>query len=184
MNNLYLLIGLPGAGKTTFCKMIIARNRGLKYISSDELRDEFSNYRDDSVTIFRIMHQRTLQMLKSSSVLYDSTDLERKYRIDLYKKAKLINAKTTAIFIHNGLNCAIQQSRLRTGRTDVNEKLIRDMYTTMQIPIIGTDCDSIIVPHGTIQKRELLFFEEGDRDAFKAFVERVAPKLAEKDYER
>ena len=58
--------------------------------------------------------------------------------------------------IHKSLENAINQSIQRKNRDDVNEKLIRKMYETMQIPCIGVDCDLIIVP--LIKKENNKFF--------------------------
>ena len=151
MAKLFVLIGLPGAGKSTFAQIVRERNKEIEYVSSDELRKEFSEFKDNHSKIFDIMNKRTIDMLKkNNSVIYDSTNLERKYRIDLFNQIRMLsleNLKVEAVFIHNGLNKAIEQSKNRKNRNDVNEKLIRDMYETMELPSVNTDCDEIIIPY-------------------------------------
>lgn len=151
MAKLFVLIGLPGAGKSTFAQVVRKRNKKIKYISSDELRKEFSEFKDNHDKIFDIMNKRTIDMLREkNSVIYDSTNLERRYRINLFNQiqiSSLKNLKVEAVFIHKSLNEVIEQSNKRKNRDDVNEKLIRDMYKTMQIPSINTDCHEIIIPY-------------------------------------
>lgn len=151
MTKLFVLIGLPGAGKSTFAQIVRERNKKIKYVSSDELRKEFSEFKDNHSKIFNIMNKRTIDMLRGyNNVIYDSTNLERRYRIDLFNQIRMLsleNVKVEAVFIHNGLNQAIEQSNKRKNRDDVNEKLIRNMYETMQLPSINTDCHEIIIPY-------------------------------------
>ena len=184
MNNLFVLMGLPGAGKSTFAKILLNMKSDINYLSSDELRKQFWEYKDNHKKIFNIMHEKTLEYLQNGGdVIYDSTNLERKYRIELYQKAKENSAPTRVIivFIHNGLEKAIEQSKQRKNRTDVNEQLIRDMYRTVQVPIAGIDCD-IMIP--TIQKKtesfELensTFYGVNENDKFYNFINQVDSKL-------
>ncbi len=185
MNNLFVLMGLPGAGKSTFAKILLNIKSDINYLSSDELRKQFWEYKDNHKKIFNIMHEKTLEYLQNGrDVIYDSTNLERKYRIELYQKAKENSTptKVVIVFIHNGLEKAIGQSKQRKNRTDVNEQLIRDMYRTVQVPIAGIDCDIIMIP--TIQKKtetfELqnsTFYGINENDKFCNFINQVDSKL-------
>lgn len=185
MNNLFVLMGLPGAGKSTFAKILLNMKSDINYLSSDELRKQFWEYKDNHKRIFNIMHEKTLEYLQNGGdVIYDSTNLERKYRIELYQKAKenIVPTRVIIVFIHNGLEKAIEQSKQRKNRTDVNEQLIRDMYRTVQVPIAGIDCDIIMIP--TIQKKtesfELensTFYGVNEDDKFYNFINQVDSKL-------
>lgn len=185
MNNLFVLMGLPGAGKSSFAKSLLNIKSNINYLSSDELRKQFWEYKDNHKKIFSIMHEKTLEFLQNGrDVIYDSTNLERKYRIELYKKVKENNTYTRVIivFIYNGLEKAIEQSKQRKNREDVNERLIRDMYRTVQVPIAGIDCDLIMIP--TIQKKiesfELqnsTFYGVNENDKFCNFINQIDSKL-------
>ncbi len=188
MAKLFVLIGLPGAGKSTFAQVVRERNKKIEYVSSDELRKEFSEFKDNHSKIFDIMNKRTIDMLrKNNSVIYDSTNLERKYRIDLFNKIRTLsleNLKVEAVFIHNGLNKAIEQSKNRKNRNDVNEKLIRDMYETMELPSVNKDCDEIIIPYifNINNEFDLKYCKiyKNDEDFYK-YVKEVDVLLYEKD---
>lgn len=187
MAKLFVLIGLPGAGKSTFAQIVRERNKEIKYVSSDELRKEFSEFKDNHSKIFDIMNKRTIDMLrKNNSVIYDSTNLERRYRIDLFNQIRMLSLeklKVEAVFIHNGLNKAIEQSNKRKNRNDVNEKLIRDMYETMQLPSVNTDCHEIIIPYICNTNNEFYLkyckIYENDED-FHKYVKEIDVSLYEK----
>lgn len=40
MNNLFVLMGLPGAGKSTFAKILLNMKSDINDLSSDELRKQ------------------------------------------------------------------------------------------------------------------------------------------------
>ena len=188
MTKLFILIGLPGAGKSTFAQIVKERNKKIKYVSSDELRKEFSEFKDNHSKIFDIMNNRTIEMLRENNhVIYDSTNLERRYRIDLFNQIRmslLENVKVEAVFIHNGLNRAIEQSNKRKNRDDVNEELIRNMYKTMQLPSINTDCHEIIIPYICYNNNQFNLkyckIYKNDED-FHKYVKEVDADLYEKD---
>lgn len=191
MRNLFVLMGVPGSGKSTFAEALLDIRSNIEHVSSDEIRKEFFEYKDNHKEIFKIMHQRTLECLKNGKdVIYDSTNLERKYRLELYKKAKKqdSNTRVITVFIHKGLERAIKQSKQRENRTDVNEVLIREMYETMQLPIAGTDCDTIMIP--TIQMEnnmfklvDSIFYNTSENNAFNNYIKMVDPKLLQTDLE-
>ena len=190
MGLLFVLEGLPGAGKSTFARLF-SKEIDFKYISSDDLREEFEQYATDNVIIFNIMNKRTIEFLnKGINVIYDATNLERKYRIDLYKKVKKTscNSKIIVVFIHQGMEIAINQNQERKNREDVTKELIRYMYNTMQIPIIGMDCDNIMIP--IIEKDDKdfnitnkIFYGEYENELFQKRVMDIDRYLLDKDNE-
>ena len=190
MTKLFVLIGLPGAGKSTFAQIVRERNKKIKYVSSDELRKEFSEFKDIHSKIFDIMNKRTIDMLReNNNVIYDSTNLERRYRIDLFNQIRMLpleNVKVEAVFIHNGLNQAIEQSNKRKNRDDVSEELIRNMYETMELPSVNTDCDEIIIPYicNTNNEFNLKYCKifKNDED-FHKYVKEVDVSLYEKYFD-
>ncbi len=191
MNNLFVLMGLPGAGKSTFANSLLNIKNDIKYISSDELRKEFVEYKDNHREIFRIMHQRTLEYLHyGKNVIYDSTNLERKYRMELYQKIKTddLSTRVIIVFIHNGLEKAIEQSKQRKNRLDVNEQLIKNMYETIQIPIVGIDCDVIMIPtilkeKDTFEIQKCDFYGLKEKDKFCEYINEVDSKLLQMNLE-
>lgn len=189
MSNLFILTGLPGAGKSTFANILITIKDNIRYISSDELRKKFPQFKDNHVKIFDIMHVKTIEGLKhNKNVIYDSTNLEGKYRLELYRKIKSISNKTKIInvFIHNGLEHAIIQSEQRKDRSDVNEQLIRNMYTTMQIPNAGIDCDIIMIPkirkvNHKFEIERVKLYNKNEMKEFIKYIETIDSELIKGD---
>lgn len=157
---------------------MIETGKNIEYISSDELRKERPNDKDNHIAIFDEMHRRTLASLNGGAdVIYDSTNLETKFRKKLFDKVKNDNknARVFAVFIHKGVKNAMIQSQGSIGRDDVNNELIAQMYQTMQLPIIGVDCDAIIIPGIKLVNNNYKLVESKifGKDNFDDFVEKV-----------
>lgn len=124
------------------------------------------------------MHRRTISALNNNiDVIYDSTNLEFKFRKKLFDKVKDNNANTMifGVFIHKGVKNAVCQSEKRIGREDVNSELINKMYVTMQLPIIGEDCDAIIIPEVSLVETEykIVGSKIYDKENFNTFIKEV-----------
>lgn len=157
-------------------------------ISSDKLRDESPKDRDNHIAIFSEMHKRTINELKQGrDVIYDSTNLELKYRKALYDKVKeeIDNVMAISVWIHNGMENAILQSSRRAFRKDVSSELIRQMYSSMELPLPDTDCDCILIPKLIKEKEEYKIidsqlFAKNNFDQFIEHEKAVDIKLVEK----
>ena len=70
---LKIIIGLPGSGKSTYCKDYVNVHKGV-HISSDEIRKELygdENIQGDPQEVFTLMNNKTLENLdKGNTVLY------------------------------------------------------------------------------------------------------------------
>ena len=81
---LEILIGLPGSGKSTYCKEKRESNSNSVYLSSDKIREEL--YGNESIQgnpaeVFTLMQSRAIEALKNGiDVFYDATNLTRKDR--------------------------------------------------------------------------------------------------------
>lgn len=82
MNNTFtMLVGLPGAGKSTYANMF----RSSIVISSDEVRKEFG-YQPGHVSgdLFNEINRRIKRGLEDGQhVIYDATNLQRRHRVAL-----------------------------------------------------------------------------------------------------
>lgn len=103
---LFMLIGLPGSGKSIF-----ARNRvkfyddcnktRLEIVSSDDIREELYGTRScqkDSARVFEIAHERIINSLEQGwDVIFDATNITRKNRASLLKKIPAYTEKFAQI---------------------------------------------------------------------------------------
>lgn len=82
--SLILLVGIPGAGKSTYASNYIKQNANTIHLSSDAMRAEL--YGDESIQgnpadVFSLMQQKAVEALNNGKdVIYDATNITRKDR--------------------------------------------------------------------------------------------------------
>lgn len=101
--NLYVLIGLPGSGKSTYAEILMEKHPDALYLSSDKIREEL--YGDESIQgnpqeVFGNLHHKMRKALGNNiDVIYDATNLSRKNRKKAVKIAKSANQTTIVHYI-------------------------------------------------------------------------------------
>ena len=128
-NVLYLMIGIPGSGKSTYAKQFASRNK-IQYISRDEIRFSLlqptDGYFDKENEVMKILREKTNLALKNGSTLVDSTNLSEKSR------ARLLNyIKTECAAI---VATALKRNALRKEREKVPDEELIKMYSRIEIP--------------------------------------------------
>ncbi|MBW9324564.1 ATP-binding protein [Enterococcus casseliflavus] len=153
-NNIYVLVGLPATGKTTIAEKL--SQNGFFNISSDSLRETFADFKDNHEFIFSIMNYISYRASLITNVVYDSTNLSLKNRKNTYNFFKENNpsVKVHCVLLDYGSEFSKENSMKRTHRNDVTEELIDLLDMEYSEPIVGIDCDNlIIVPNN---KRDLI----------------------------
>lgn len=99
----YMLCGLPASGKSHYAlklQEIISNKSNEKsvIISSDKIREELygdENIQGNSEDVFSLIHERILSNLDNGiNVIYDATNLKRKYRLEIFNKLpKFVNTE-------------------------------------------------------------------------------------------
>ncbi len=102
-STLYLMLGYPGAGKTTTAK-IIAELTGAVRLSSDELRQELFEQPTFSQTEHQRLYQeldaRTEQLLSADkSVIYDANLNRYAHRQEKYQICERAGAKSLLVWL-------------------------------------------------------------------------------------
>ena len=104
---LFMLIGLPGSGKSTFARNKVkfydntCNETKLVIVSSDDIREELYGTRScqkDPARVFEIAHERIINSLKQGwDVIFDATNITRKNRASLLKKIPAYTEKFAQI---------------------------------------------------------------------------------------
>lgn len=129
MNNFYLLVGLPGSGKSHMAKQF----NGI-VVSSDSIREEIygNEYEQaDHARVFDIAHKKIKEGLKKDSVIFDATNLSSKRRMALLNSLPS-NTVSYALVMATEFDQVLKQNSMRSRV--VPEDAIRRMRENFQIP--------------------------------------------------
>jgi predicted kinase len=90
-NTLYITVGLPGSGKSTYVKNFI-KDKDIEYLSSDSLRAVYGKSEEDQTVtplVFGHIKRKVDEFLKDGkNVLVDATSVNRRERSDYINTAK------------------------------------------------------------------------------------------------
>ena len=160
MPNLYVIIGLPGSGKSTYAEQL-AEEKNAIIISTDGIRKELfgdeaiqENERYNGNTVFCTAYDRIkLAMLEGKNIIFDATNINRKKRkhlLDLIKPENFLAlAKTNhiysyvAVLIATSYEKCLQNNLCR--RRVVPEEVIKRMMINFEVPIYNEGWDKIEV---------------------------------------
>ena len=124
-----LLCGIAGAGKSTFARNL-ADLRGYEICSSDAIRGELwgdeSDQREPN-KVFSVMLQRTRAALSQGrSIIYDATNIEEKYRLQILQQISTFNCHKTCVVI-------IERPEVCVARQDLRERKVPEYVIWRQI---------------------------------------------------
>ena len=148
-NTLYITVGLPGSGKSTYAKNFI-KDKEIEYLSSDELRAVYGKSEEDqSVTSFVFGHikKKVDEFLKDDkNILVDATSVNRKERSDYINTAKKYGAKVVAIVFKMDRQGLIDRNKKRgeQGGRVVPDWVIDKMLAKFEEPSYSEGIDVMI----------------------------------------
>lgn len=146
MSILYVTIGLPASGKSTYYKKNFSLEQ-VTYISSDAIRKELygtEKCQDNPSKVFSLMRERTIAALKDGKdVYYDATNVSRKRRIEFLNNKEFKNVKKVALFFAVPFNTCCNYNSLR--ERVVPKEVIERMYKHFNVPQLKEGFDSISI---------------------------------------
>jgi predicted kinase len=148
-NTLYIAVGLPGSGKSTYAKDFI-KGKDIEYLSSDSLRAVYGKGEDDQTVtpiVFGHIKRKVDEFLKDGkNVLVDATSVNRRERSDYINSAKKYGAKVVALVFKMDRNGLIARNKKRgeEGGRVVPDWVIDKMLNKYEEPSHDEGIDVII----------------------------------------
>lgn len=148
--HLYLMVGVPGSGKSTYAKNIL--KDGDIYISRDEIRyslltegDDYFAKESEVVKTFIDNIDKSLVMEEYCGDVYaDATHLSPKSRAQVLNQLKNKD-KVSVIYLDIPLNLILERNAQRKGRALVPENVVRRMYNSIILPTKAEGIEELIV---------------------------------------
>lgn len=140
-----MLVGIPGSGKSTYAQDF-KRFYDCSIISSDAIREEIfgdATIQNNPDIIFKIMKERTLESLdKGVDVIYDATNISRKYRLQILRDIPAYVSKQCHI-----IWAPIEVCKARNISRDhkVPEEVIDKMLKNFQAPYFDEGWNTIYI---------------------------------------
>lgn len=139
---LYMLIGLPASGKSSYVKKELGHCRAH---SSDDIREEFLkdvNSQENNNLVFEVLHNRVKNdLVMGYDTVYDATNISYKRRMTFLQQLKKINFNKVALLFATPYEKCLEQNRMRDRV--VPEHVIKRMYLNFDIPAYFEGWDDI-----------------------------------------
>lgn len=154
MSKIFVMVGLPASGKSTYAKEL-AEQENANIHSSDNMRkilfgDENINDRNEEV--FSMLHKQIkLDLIDNKNVVYDATNINYKRRKAFLKDLGKIECEKICILMATPYEKCLEQNKLRDRQ--VPEEAIKRMYLNFYIPQYYEGWDNIKIVFGSKLKR-------------------------------
>ena len=147
---LYLMMGVPGSGKSTYVKSML--KYGDIYVSRDEIRyslltdeDDYFAKENEVIRTFIENIDKSLIMEEYCGDVYaDATHLSPKSRAQVLNKLKNKD-KVSVIYLDIPLNIILERNAQRKGRALVPENVVRRMYNSIILPTKEEGIEELII---------------------------------------
>lgn len=146
MRELFILIGLPASGKTTFAN-IFNKSEDVVVLSSDAIREELFDDINDQTNnklVFDTLHKRAREaLLDGKDVIYDATSLTKDIRANIIKEVGGEALAINCLFFDVSLKQCLRRNKKRDRK--VPKKVIKDMAKRLEKPTKDEGFDYVLL---------------------------------------
>jgi len=143
---LFILVGIPGSGKSTRVKHILSK-LSADVICPDDIRLEITGDASDqskNSEVWDIAYQNLhASLTKGSNVIFDSTAVSKKARKRLLSIGKKYDCEIIAIVCNVSLKTAISRQSLRSRK--VPNDIITRFHDRFETPTTAEGFDLVLV---------------------------------------
>lgn len=150
MKNLFIMVGVPGSGKTTFLDNIKkkVKDKNIEIVSRDSIRfslvkpeeDYFSREAEVQTKFWKEINQH---LAEGKHVFVDQTSISIASRKKLLKNIHGYDF-CFALIMDTDLQICIERNKKRTGRACVPEKIIYQMWNNYEKPRHDEGFDGVL----------------------------------------
>ena len=148
MMTLYITVGCPASGKSTYVKNYVDNKQNGMYLSSDELRAKFGSGETDQTCtnqVFSYIKQKISEILQDKNggyLIIDATSINKKNRREYIELAKKNKSKIVAWVFERNRDILIDRNKNRDRVVPV--WVIDRMLSQYEKPSIDEGFDEII----------------------------------------
>lgn len=151
---LYVLVGAPGSGKSTWAQTHLSSlPTPALYVSRDIIRYSLVNEDEEYFSKEKEVYKQFISAIKHglqkcNSVIADATHLNKNSRGKLLRSlgTSLRDVEVSAIVIQNTLEDTLSQNKMRHGtRAFVPEEQVKKMHASMTMPAFEEGFDTIYI---------------------------------------
>ena len=143
----YLLIGIPGSGKSTYAKKLSKETNAI-IISSDDIRTRLfgsrQNISNDRVVFKTMRKEITENLNEGKNVICDATNVTISKRASFLNELINIDCKKIAIVINRDTKTCIEQNKLRDKTCQVPAVAIYTSAKKFEYPTLSEGFDEIM----------------------------------------
>ena len=148
--NLFLTIGVPGSGKSTWlkenCQGVIVSRDEIRFALLNEGDDYFSKENEVFETFIKTIQNALDNEEGPVSVFVDATHLNKASRDRVLNALDLSNVEHIhAIFFDVSTGTCIERNDLRTGRAFVPKSVIKRMATSLEMPTFKERFEAVLI---------------------------------------
>lgn len=147
MSKMYVVIGAPGCGKSTYIQNHLKENELV--ISRDKIRFGMLNDNDEYFSKEKEVYNEFIKQIDAAiaadATLYvDQTSLNAAARNKLFSRLKKKPDKVIGIYFTTPLDTILQRNAQRTGRALVPEDAVVNMFNSLTKPTLDEGFTEIL----------------------------------------